>query len=313
MTIPESSIVSVLNHILPQVHEYRAQPEIQQPPFVVGLTGLQGSGKSTWANALATALQRHGFTVINVSLDDFYLDHDSLVKLREENPDNPLLRTRGQPGTHDTALISEFFASLAGSDDIFVPAFDKSKFDGEGDRVPRTQWRRVSPPIDIVIFEGWCVGFQPLSIGELTSRWEAERRENLSNVLGDGGMSTSTLGTHQLSHLLQINDNLRQYCNTFMRPTNFHYLIHLDTDDLAHVYLWRIDQERHLRMSSGHGMSDDAVIRFVQGYMPSYNLFLDRLQREDFVVRDGHSCHLRLIMDKHRIVTEQRIGSSPGV
>src|SRR5690606_18248659 len=38
-------------------------------------------------------------------------------------------------------------------DDIRVPVFDKA---GD-DRLPESQWRHIRAPVDMVIFEGWCV------------------------------------------------------------------------------------------------------------------------------------------------------------
>ena len=31
---------------------------------------------------------------------------------------------------------------------------------GLGDRAPRSKWQRVTGPVDVVVLEGWCLGFR---------------------------------------------------------------------------------------------------------------------------------------------------------
>ena len=40
-----------------------------------------------------------------------------------------------------------------------MPTYDKSAFEGKGDRGEN---RVVQPPIDLVLFEGWMLGYQPV-------------------------------------------------------------------------------------------------------------------------------------------------------
>ncbi|KIW06367.1 uncharacterized protein PV09_02825 [Verruconis gallopava] len=312
MAIEQSALQTIINHIHAQIQYETARRTAElRKPFVLGISGLQGSGKSTWANAIAQALrQQSNLKVVVVSLDDFYLDHDGLVRLRQENASNALLRTRGQPGSHDEKLIEEFFFSMKRHDrDIRIPAFDKSRFNGEGDRVPREQWDVIQavPPVDVLIFEGWCVGFSSLPEETVRSKWAASRsRKYATGEHEDAVLSTNTLGDHALDHVLAINSNLRRYNGTFMRPSNFSYLILLDTDQLANVYRWRLDQEHALIAKTGSGMKDDEVVQFVRGYMPAYELYLDKLQKECFVPRQvedvWRSTQLRVTLDRTRTV-----------
>lgn len=307
MVIAQASLDQVLQHILPCLKRHRAADPTRQEPFIIGLTGLQGSGKSTWARALAEALQdSHHLKVVGVSLDDFYYPHDKLVEIRENHKDNPLLRTRGQPGTHDEVLAAEFFESLRSGDSVMVPSFDKSRYDGQGDRVPRSEWRLVprSPPIDVIVFEGWCVGFQALTEEDVAAKWQ-HVRDGLGLRLSPARTKypTQTLGEFTLHNLLDINARLKMYNETFMGPQSFQFFVHLDTDDLQNVYRWRIDQEHALLKEKGEGMTDNEVIAFVRGYMPAYELYLDRLRTESFVSGVEGSAHLRLLLDVDRAVT----------
>ena len=304
--IEPSSIRAVMALLVPSIELHRTS---SRQPFILGLSGLQGSGKSTWAARLRDALsQEHRYNARVLSIDDLYHDHDDLVAFRKRYPQNKLLRTRGQPGTHDKELAQRFFSELAGGPDgkdvILWPAYDKSLNSGQGGRVPEDQWEHVSrePPIDVLLFEGWCLGFQPLSDVEVSEKWN-EARMRTHNTGGD--FPTTTLADHGLDDLLLINDNLRLYCETFMNPSRFNGFLHLDTDNIASVYHWRLDQERDLRKHRP-GMSDEEVLEFVKGYMPSYELFLHRLQTSRLFSNDDvepRRKHIRVILDDQRKVT----------
>ncbi|KAL0939954.1 d-glycerate 3-kinase [Colletotrichum truncatum] len=304
--IDASAVEAVLQHILPAVKAHKAE---SSSPFILGLSGLQGSGKSTWAEALTQTLNtKHGINTRTLSLDDLYHDHDQLVALRDSNPGNGLLRTRGQPGTHDEELARRFFDDISqpskgNSESIKWPAFDKSLFSGEGGRVPVSQWDNVprNPPLEVLIFEGWCLGFQPLSPEEVEQKWNNAKAGSNSTSSEEDQLSTTTLASHDLEHLLLINKNLERYCKTFMGPWRFDAFLHLSTDRLVNVYHWRLDQERALREKKGAGMTDAQVIRFVQGYMPAYELYLDRLTQESFFSQEG-KVHVRIILDSSRAV-----------
>jgi len=46
---------------------------------------------------------------------------------------------------------------------VSIPTYDKSAFSGKGDRVDyeKEPWRkRESGPVDLIIVEGWMLGFQ---------------------------------------------------------------------------------------------------------------------------------------------------------
>lgn len=302
--INPSSIRAVLALLLPSID---AHQKSSLSPFILGLSGLQGSGKSTWAAHLRDSLsQEHGYNTRVLSIDDLYRDHDDLVALRAKHPQNKLLRTRGQPGTHDEELAQRFFSELAGAPGgegvIRWPAYDKSLNSGRGGRVPKDRWERVprEPPVDVLIFEGWCLGFQPLSDADVSYKWNEARMSS-----GDrGDFATSTLADHSLDDLLLINENLRRYSEMLLKPSLFNGFLHLDTQQLVNVYHWRMDQERELRRHKP-GMSDEEVVEFVRGYMPSYELFLPRLQTNKLFTDDLEAGrrHVRVVLDNRREVT----------
>ncbi|CAI7605089.1 unnamed protein product [Penicillium pancosmium] len=291
--IPQENIENALSNIVPRIQQhFKSQINaLQNTPFVLGLTGLQGSGKSTWTDALVQSLNEiHGYKTVNISLDDLYHDHDEL--------------TRGQPGTHDTKLSVAFFADVADmKTDTLIPSFDKSLFNGEGGRASKERWHRIpaGTTIDVIVFEGWCVGFSPLDEVDVQRRW-GETTQKGDSVK----YSTETLKDHSVENLLWVNGNLRQYYDLFMGPRHFDYLVHLDTDDLVNVYEWRIQQEHALLARTNSGMTDEEVVRFVKGYMSAYELYLDQLRKGFFQL--DQSCidkgQLRVVLDKERKVTE---------
>ena len=289
-SLPDN-IRRTLEVLLPKIKSQHQEPS---KPIILGITGLQGSGKSTWASELVKILSNdHGLHTITVSLDDFYKTHEELVAQRDRDPNNKLYRTRGQPGTHDEQLAQKFFGDLkgyTGKGDLKIPSFDKSKYNGEGDRAPESEWPMISQKPDVVVFEGWCVGFQPVA-----QTFIAERH----SLAKAGKLTVNTPANHQLPHLFEVNENLKRYCDAFMGPQHFDFFIHIDTDDLRNVYTWRLQQEHKMIEVKGSGMSDEQVRAFIDGYMPSYEIYLERLRGGLF---DDKGRMVRVVLDKERRV-----------
>lgn len=121
---------------------------------VVGVQGVQGSGKSTLCRRLEATVPG----CVWLSLDDFYLPD---AALDHSHPD-PRLRGRGNPGTHDVARLRDCVDALrAGTNrHVDVPVYDKRLRAGRGDRTDEV--RRVDATgVRVVLLEGWCVGFRP--------------------------------------------------------------------------------------------------------------------------------------------------------
>ncbi|KAH7031208.1 D-glycerate 3-kinase [Microdochium trichocladiopsis] len=264
-------------------------------PFIVGLNGVQGVGKTTLVSALSTALQERGIETLVCSIDDFYLRREDQQALADEDPGNKLLQVRGEPGTHDMQLAASFFTALCKGEPAKVPEYDKSAYSGKGDRVPESQWSTTvndpasSPsrgPVQVVIFEGWCVGFRSLDPTEVKRKYDTP--------------GTRTLKDHSLEHLLRVNESLRAYDAAI--TDLFDAFIHVDAEDTQWVYDWRLEQEVKLRQDKGTGMTDDEVVRFVDAYYPAYELFCDALRSGLFPGNPG--AQLRMIVGKDRKVKE---------
>ena len=145
-------------------------------PLIVGVSGAQGSGKTTLALIVAEWLERElGLATACLSLDGLYLRKSKRRELSRRV--HSLLETRGVPGTHEIARAEELLDELTAADPertVALPVFDKAL----DDRAPASQWPVVHAPVDIVLFEGWCVGARPQpqgSLAEPANALEAER------------------------------------------------------------------------------------------------------------------------------------------
>lgn len=52
---------------------------------------------------------------------------------------------------------------LVGWLQVAIPRYDKSQQGGRGDRAPKEAWPVKRGPLDVVLFEGWMLGFSPFS------------------------------------------------------------------------------------------------------------------------------------------------------
>ena len=46
--------------------------------------------------------------------------------------------------------------------EIDIPRYDKSAYNGKGDRAKQSEWMKMNGPLDLVIVEGWMLGFNPV-------------------------------------------------------------------------------------------------------------------------------------------------------
>ncbi|KAI9485109.1 P-loop containing nucleoside triphosphate hydrolase protein [Zychaea mexicana] len=288
----------------------RAQRHLPNRPFIVGVSGCQGSGKTTLCDTLVHLLSNepHNLSVVSFSLDDFYLTRNDQANLAATNPNNKLLQVRGQPGSHDLPLARSTFTQLLDPEttSVAIPSYDKSCFGGLGDRRDKSQWKTVYAPYDVILFEGWSQGFKPLPPAELKRMYQE---------------ATGRMALQPLASLEQINRNLAQYEDDLY--AFFDIFIHLSPADPEQVYNWRLQQEHHMKSTrSVDGMSDESVRAFVDTYMPAYELYLPRLDRVGFFGQglrgetlkpyegqkradggySGLERHLRLVLDQERRV-----------
>mgnify|MGYP001470693550 CR=1 FL=1 len=144
-------------------------------PLVVGINGAQGSGKTTVCRFLEVLLAERGLAAVTLSLDDLYLTRAERRAAAAEI--HPLFATRGVPGTHDVGLGMAVLDRLLAGEAADLPCFDKAADDRAAGA------RRVEGPVDVVLFEGWCVGAAPQEDAALGEPLNAlERDEDADGV-----------------------------------------------------------------------------------------------------------------------------------
>jgi len=122
-------------------------------PLIVGVNGAQGSGKTTLCRFLEALMLEHNQRAVTLSLDDLYLTRAERQRLARD--EHPLFATRGVPGTHDVALGQRLLDQLVAGQPVALPRFDKAA----DDRSAHTT--EVPHRVDVILFEGWCVGAAP--------------------------------------------------------------------------------------------------------------------------------------------------------
>ena len=215
-------------------------------PFILGLCGAQGSGKTTVAAALRWKLQAGGSKTAILALDDLYLSREARECLARTV--HPLLATRGVPGTHDIELGQSLLDALARRGTVRLPRFDKAA----DSRKPLAEWDSAEAPADVIIFEGWCVGARPQTDAALATPVNAlERNEDR-----DGRWR------HWVN--AQLADN---YQALFAR---IHMQVLLAAPGFEVVSAWRREQERALRQAlmvhardTAGTLGDSQVDRFI--------------------------------------------------
>ncbi|KAL8780633.1 MAG: hypothetical protein Q9194_000824 [Teloschistes cf. exilis] len=284
-----------------KIHKQKCSNDAIEP-FFLGMNGVQGIGKTYLVSSIARNFREANTATIVLSIDDFYLSNADQTRLATDHPDNPLIQHRGQPSTHDLDLAISTLASLRVGHETSIPSYDKSAFDGKGDRVPLSQWVRVNEKmhqqVRLVILEGWCLGFRSLDNSSLRAAWEKAVE---ARVRGIGYLGR--LGHNRLEDVRYLNEALKGYdvvTNPFPDPVQADG--NSDAENLQYVYAWRLEQEATLRRERGRGMTNEEVKKFVDGYYPSYELFTEQLRAGVFEGREGSQ--LRLVVGKDRNIKE---------
>lgn len=237
--------------------------------FVLGLCGAQGSGKSTLSEALARRLNGRGLNTAILSLDDLYLSR--AARARRAREVHPLFVTRGVPGTHDVGLGVGLLDAVKAGKGVVLPRFDKSIDELE----PQDRWERVGGPVDVLIFEGWCVGARAQPKAALADPVNALEAE----------CDPDSVWRRTVNAALA-----EDYAALFARIDR---LVMLAAPGFEVVERWRTQQEHDLRrrldVSGEEGarvMSDAEISTFVQHYERlTRHILADMPDHADLVLR----------------------------
>ena len=73
------------------------------------------------------------------------------------------MKGRGVAGTHDIQLgVDALDKMINGKGEIKVPVYNKAAYNGLGGRWKESDWLTIQGPLDLVIFEGWMLGYSPV-------------------------------------------------------------------------------------------------------------------------------------------------------
>ncbi len=248
--LPSTYLLDATQYFLPLVRDIKAEIQSSRNgPFLIGINGAQGTGKSTLAKLLSALLTSTGYRTANLSIDDFYYSKAKRQELANEI--HPLLRSRGVPGTHDVDLALNLIEQLcaAGSNQqITLPRFDKSLDDCR----PVTACEQIQGPIDIIILEGWFVGAKAQAGDELT------QAINELEINEDSDGRWRAYVNHQLAG---------SYQSLFEK---IHILLMLQAPGFEQILEWRSLQEEKLRalaVTNASGLMDRKAIKhFIQHF-----------------------------------------------
>lgn len=248
--LPSTYLPDATQCFLPLLRDIETEIQsTQHRPFLIGINGAQGTGKSTLAKLLSSLLTSNGQRVVNLSIDDFYYSKAKRQQLAEDI--HPLLSSRGVPGTHDVDLALQLFAQLAAAgpeQQITLPGFDKSL----DDCLAVDACQKVRGPIDIIILEGWFIGAKPQAEGELNQ--------------GINDLETSEDSDGRWRR--HVNQQLAGAYQSLFEKLNL--LIVLQAPAFEAVLEWRSLQEEKLRNRSAadaSGLMDpEAIERFIQHF-----------------------------------------------
>ena len=223
--------------------------------YVLGIQGTQGSGKSTISEFLKVLLEKeHNLTCAVLSIDDFYFTLKQRMVLA--NSIHPLLKTRGVPGTHDIPLAMAVLGGLKDQkahENTPLPRFNKANDDRHGPEL----WGEIAGKVDVIIFEGWCVGLPP------------QDEKALSTPCNDLEKNEDSKGLWRS----YVNNQLAESYQTLFSLIDDLLVLQAPSFDV--VYEWRLLQEQKLINSlQGKGrlhggsrtLDNEKVKRFISHY-----------------------------------------------
>ena len=214
---------------------------------VIGLSGGQGTGKSTISNILKIILKEaYNLETVIFSIDDFYKTLQERKKMARKISD--LFLTRGVPGTHDTKLLFQCIKRLKLNKfkKIDIPKFDKSV----DDRLQKNKWLKVRKKPNIVIFEGWCVGAI------------AQKNKDLNSPINKLENNKDNKRIWRQKVNVELKKDYKKIFSLIDK------LIFLKVPSFKYVFKWRLLQEKKLKITSkgNKTMNEKQIGNFVMYY-----------------------------------------------
>ena len=240
----------MIKSFLVPISFWLANKASKKNPYLVGLAGGQGTGKTTISSILSIILRKYfKLNVFVISIDDFYKTRKERIFLSKKI--HPFLKTRGVPGTHDVSIMLNFFKKIKNTNfrSLKLPKFNKAI----DDRCKRKLWYSIKKRPDVIIFEGWCVG------ARAESNITLKKTVNYFEKKGDKKLIWRKFVNQKLkSEYKKLYSNLN--CLLFLKANNFNLL-----------QAWRLTQEKKLwlknkKSSNNKIMNKKDIYEFMQTY-----------------------------------------------
>ena len=219
-------------------------------PYLIGLAGGQGTGKTTISSILTIILTKYfKLNFFKISIDDLYKTRKERFKLSKKI--HSLLMTRGVPGTHDVDIMLNFIKKLKSKNftNYKLPKFNKAV----DDRLSKRNWYFIKKKPDVIIFEGWCVGAR------------AEKNSTLKKPIN----SIEKKDDSKMIWRKYVNNQLQtKYKRLYSK---LDCLLFLKASSFKLLQIWRLKQEALLKLNSKNKanskvMSKKEVLTFMQTY-----------------------------------------------
>ena len=253
----------------------------KKEPYFVGLSGGQGSGKTTLSDFIQVVLSAVSKkSVTGFSIDDIYKSPGEREK--QSRKIHPLCKVRGVPGTHDVQMGLKVLESLCNASEETltpIPSFSKPL-----DRhKPTEDWKVFQGRPDFIFFDGWCAGARPISEKEWKPPMNDLEKEEDPNGVWSKWSNKELAGDYQ---------------DLFRR---FDLLLMIKVPGIEYVYKSRWLQEQTLEKTLKDPelrdkiMTKEEVYRFVMHYerlthyileeMPSFSdMVLERDEEFNFSI-----------------------------
>ena len=247
----------------------------KKKPYLVGLSGGQGTGKTTISSIIKIILEKYfKLKVFKISIDDFYKTRKERLYLSKKV--HTMLAIRGVPGTHDVQMMLNFFKKAKSKNfkKIDLPNFNKAV----DDRLPKKNWYKIKEQPDVIIFEGWCVGAK------------AELNETLKKPKN----SLEKVNDQKLVWREYVNKQLKSKYKRLYSQLNC--MIYLKAKNFSLLQKWRLKQERKLWLKNKKPlrhkiMSKGDVINFMQTYQRITENMFKKMPKYASIILNLNSNH----------------------
>ncbi|MBI3485529.1 glycerate kinase [Candidatus Daviesbacteria bacterium] len=239
--------------------------------LIVGISAIQGAGKTTQGEILEILLKKLGYSTISLSIDDHYLTHKELNELRSKDP-----RYIRRGVTHDIPLAIKNLTDLKtmqNGQEVLIPKYDKGAEHGDGDRVG---FKTFLEKPDFIFYDGWMLGARSVE----------------DESIFESGLPALDSPEH-IRFAKDINIKLKDY-ELLWDLVDFMNVLYVKNYQIS--LQWR-DQAEDVLRAKGEGMSKEQIKEFVYYFWRSVhpaihikNLAEDSIHTQQVVIiNDDHS------------------------